>query len=89
MSDAWTPLTHEDHDPPLPTNREARKDAPAKTEAASAGVGFALIIPPDLIAVLSELSGSMNGVARELSENTKAIRDMILQRPGRDSTSGQ
>lgn len=74
-ADPWLPVHHEeaDHDEQDPKPAKPRETKP---KAADSSVPLTLVmgIPPELIAALSSLSGTMERIATEVAAQGRAIQ---------------
>lgn len=75
-TDPWAPVHHEEADAEEPATQAASKPSETKPKAADSSVPLTLVmgIPPELIAALSSLAGTMERIATEVAAQGKAIQ---------------
>lgn len=73
MSGGWTPIHHADADEPAQAPAsEPRESKPAATIPLT----LVMSIPPELIAALSSLAGTMERIASEVAAQGRAIQEL-------------
>ncbi len=95
MSDApdpWSPVHHEEADDPTETTPASGKPRDSKLAAeppplpVPIPMAMALMIPPELIAALSSLAGTMERIATEVSAQGMAIQELAAAIAARDAS---
>ena len=84
-SDPWAPVHHETADDAesaaAPKPRETKPKADTKPDAAQVPLTLVMGIPPELIAALSSLAGTMERIATSVEAQGKAIQALAEASP--------